>query len=252
MRTTTLVIPCFNEYDRLPVDGWAAYSRDHGIGLVLVDDGSTDGTGDRLRSLADGTTAPCAVIRLSHNLGKGEAVRRGLLAALEGGAEVVGFADADMATRPDDLARLFLMLEERETAEVVVGARVQLLGRRIRRSFGRHVLGRVFASFASLILDLPIYDTQCGAKVFRATPTLAAALERPFAGRWAFDVELLGRIAHDMRRRNVDPARHIVEEPLMAWRERQGSALGPIAMGRAGLDLVRIWWRLRRLRRERA
>jgi len=249
VRNTTLVIPCFNEHDRLPVDDWASFSRGWNIDLVLVDDGSTDQTNDSLRQLSDRSPNPCTILRLPTNMGKGEAVRQGLLAALEGGANIVGYADADMATRPDDLARLFHLLDERETADIVVGARVQLLGRQIRRTFGRHILSRVFASFASLILDLAIYDTQCGAKVFRASPALSEALGSPFAGRWAFDVELLGRIAQDMRRRGMDPARHIIEEPLMAWRETPGSTLGLSAMCRAGFDLVVTWRRLRNLHR---
>ena len=58
----------------------------------------------------------------------------------------------------------------------------------------RHYVGRLFATASSLILDMTVYDTQCGAKVLRAGPALRAALATPFHSRWAFDVELLGRL----------------------------------------------------------
>lgn len=245
MRKTTIVVPCFNEEHRLPVDQWTRFSRDNDVTLLFVDDGSTDNTRTVIRALASDMAGMCDVLELDRNRGKGEAVRRGMAAAIKSGADITGYADADMATRSDDLRRLLDLLTTRVDVEVVVGARVQLLGRSVRRSFGRHIIGRIFATFASLILKLPIYDTQCGAKVFMATPPLLAVLEETFAGRWAFDVELLGRIAIEMRAGGHDPAKHIVEEPLMAWHDAQGSRLGIIAMLRAGCDLILIWWRLR-------
>jgi hypothetical protein len=68
-----------------------------------------------------------------------------------------------------------------------------MLGRDIRRSAFRHYAGRLFATFASLQLRLPVYDTQCGAKIFRATPEVVALFGRPFRLRWCFDVEVLSR-----------------------------------------------------------
>ena len=95
-----------------------------------------------------------------------------------------------------------------------------LLGHRIERSWARHYLGRLFATASSQVLGLPVYDTQCGAKVFRDGPALRAALATPFTSRWAFDVELLGRLGTGADRR-------FLEVPLERWHDVGGSKLRP-------------------------
>jgi hypothetical protein len=129
----------------------------------------------------------------------------------------------------------------------VLGSRVRLLGRSIERSALRHYLGRVFATGASLTLGLPVYDTQCGAKLFRVTPALARVLERPFLTRWVFDVELLARYGQVVSV-GSGPAveRRVYELPLQHWRDVPGSKVRPWDFVRSGLELVRIWRLYRR------
>ena len=86
---------------------------------------------------------------------------------------------------------------------------------------------------------MPVYDTQCGAKLFRATPALAVALDDRFLSRWAFDVELLGRLLTGGATRPL-PLSAIVEVPLAVWRDVKGSKLGAGAMVRSLQDLARI------------
>lgn len=242
----TWVVPCFNEAARLDREAFADLVRQSmPASLILVDDGSTDETPAVLRSLADDVGSGTAIVTLASNQGKAEAVRQGLLRALEGSADILGYVDADLATPPAELARLVALIRQGEH-QVLIGSRVQLLGRAIHRSPLRHYLGRIFATAASLSLGLPVYDTQCGAKLFRRTPALAAALDRPFASRWAFDVELLARLLHPpagIAPISVERAR---EEPLLAWRHVPGSKIRPIAALRSGIDLVRLGLRLRR------
>ena len=188
-----LVIPCHDEQDRLDPDAIGRLAGDPRITILLVDDGSTDATPDLLGSLASSHPS-VDVVTLGANVGKGEAVRAGFAAARDRGTEWVGFVDADGSTPPEEILRLLDLATARDDLSVVLGARVALLGRRITRSAFRHYSGRVFATFASLVLDIPVYDTQCGAKLFRSAPALDAAIASPFRSRWAFDVELLGRL----------------------------------------------------------
>src|SRR4051812_26220004 len=158
---------------------------------------------------------------LDRNYGKAEAVRRGLLAALEIGSEFVGYLDADLATPGEEMVRILRTIES-GSAQVALGSRVAVLGAHIERSTARHYLGRVFATFAAWVLELPVYDTQCGAKAFRAGPALTAALAEPFHARWAFDVELIGRLL-----RAGLGADDIIEVPLRRWADVPGSRLRP-------------------------
>jgi dolichyl-phosphate beta-glucosyltransferase len=226
----TLVVPCYNEAARL--DGAALIALCDAradLRLVLVDDGSTDGTPAALRAIGAQRPAQVAVLSLPTNAGKAEAVRQGLLAALAGPAETVGFFDADLSTPGSEILRLVAIAEERRV-DVVMGARVALLGADIQRRVARHYLGRIFATLVSLLLDLRVYDTQCGAKVFRRSPALAAALETPFRSRWSFDVELLGRLLTGTRSAPALTAADFVEVPLARWHDVPGSKLRPVAM----------------------
>jgi dolichyl-phosphate beta-glucosyltransferase len=245
---TTFVIPCFNEEQRLPGDAILAIATAPGVRLLLVDDGSSDGTRARLEALAAERPASIRVLGLDANVGKGEAVRRGLREALAHGADVVGYADADLATPGEELLRLRDELVRREL-EVVTGARVKLVGVDIDRKAMRHYLGRVFATCAALVLRTPYYDTQCGAKLFRTSALLERALDQPFRSRWAFDVELLGRLIAGIGGEPGLDLSRLRELPLETWIDVGESKLRPGGMVRAGLELARIAMDLEDLRR---
>eukprot|EP00968_Pinguiococcus_pyrenoidosus_P007674 scaffold520_cov224-Pinguiococcus_pyrenoidosus.AAC.9 len=121
------------------------------------------------------------------------------------------------------------------------------------REASRHYLGRVFATLASMILDLRIYDTQCGAKLFRASPELKAVLATSFHSRWIFDVELIARFA--VGRRLARDAAHakghalppavdesVFEYPLDEWTDIKGSKLKFRDQVGALYGLAYIWW----------
>ena len=204
----------------------------------MVNDGSSDETGQVLARLATGRDS-IEVLEQPINKGKAEAVRHGLLSALQQGVPLVGYLDADLSTPVEEILRLRTQLRERN-AQVVLGARVKMLGRHIERRAPRHYLGRVFATAASLILGLGVYDTQCGAKLFCNNAALKAALEHPFISRWAFDVELIGRLLRGTSAADRLEPKDFIEVPLERWVDVSGSKLGPISMVKAGFDLFRI------------
>jgi dolichyl-phosphate beta-glucosyltransferase len=241
----TVVVPCYNEARRLDLTQLEALGAATGARILAVDDGSTDDTAALLAKLTDADPERYRVLSLGTNRGKGEAVRRGLLEAVAEGPDLVAYCDADFATPPAEVARLVAALRADDEIEVVLGSRVAMMGTDIRRSALRHYTGRLFATAGSLVLGVPVYDTQCGAKAFRVTDRLRAALATPFASRWLFDVELIGRL--------LGPPPHvaerIVEVPLRTWHESGSSRVTAAAGVRSAFDLVRIHRRLRRSRR---
>jgi dolichyl-phosphate beta-glucosyltransferase len=241
-----IVVPCFNEADRLD----AAEMRrlaEH-VDVWLVDDGSSDGTLGVAEHIAGGSDGRISARANARNSGKAETVRAAMLAACESGAAAAGFLDADLATPVDEMLRLLEELD-RTGAAAVTAARVGLSGRDIQRDAARHYTGRVFSTIASLAIGTPYYDTQCGAKVFRNSPALVSALSEPFLSRWAFDVELLGRLLAGAPGVAPVPARDLVEVPLYRWQDVAGSKLTLAASFQSLLQLFRIWRDLAERRR---
>ena len=247
-----IVVPCYNEAKRLDTAAFVrGLERRSWLRVLFVDDGSTDGTADVLEQLSEAVRDRVQVLRLWPNRGKAEAVRLGLLRALEGGPEIVGYWDADLSTPLDELDGMVARFVE-QGIRMVLGARVRLLGRLIERSAVRHVLGRVFATAASLVLRLPVYDTQCGAKLMRNAPEIVAALRDPFKTRWVFDVELLARLREGMGEASArsEALPGVAEHPLGTWRDMPGSKLRTTDAFAAALDLGTIALQLRKAGRK--
>jgi glycosyltransferase involved in cell wall biosynthesis len=241
MRHVTLVVPCFNEehrLDRAAFDG--ARLEGHDLNLVFVDDGSTDGTRGVLEALRARHPQRVRVVVQPVNGGKAEAVRRGVLVALEQRPDAVGFWDADLATPLAELPPFVRVLEENPEIEVVIGSRVKLMGRHIQRRLWRHYLGRIFATAASMALEMPVYDTQCGTKLFRVTPAVARVFAEPFLARWVFDVEILARFLayHGGTRSEAQGA--IYELPLGHWVDVHGTKLKAGDFAKAAVDLAML------------
>lgn len=241
MPRTALVVPCYNEALRLDVPAFQSFARRGDAHLILVDDGSTDATPDVLREIA-AVDERVTLMALPQNAGKAEAVRRGMLAGLAMQVDYVGFWDADLATPFDAVPAFVERLDTVPALETVIGSRVRLLGRSIERRVVRHYTGRVFATSVSVALRLPVYDTQCGAKLFRITPHLERALAAPFLSRWIFDVELLARLGmRDGRYSSRALLESVYEYPLREWRDVAGTRLRFEDFPIAALDLWRIY-----------
>lgn len=226
----SVVIPAFNEAQRLPpfLEKVVAYfeGRDEPYEIIVVDDGSTDGTAELVE---DKRLGAVEVLRLQPNLGKGAAVRAGMLAAR--GAYRL-FADADGATPIEELKRLEPMLIA--GADVVIGSRVLVdPGVSVTTRWHRVGSGRVFNWLVARVGLHGVADSQCGFKAFtaQAAGRLFDALSTPGFG---FDVELL-LLARATGFR-------IVEVPVN-WADQAGSKVGVLRHGPGML------WQILRARR---
>jgi dolichyl-phosphate beta-glucosyltransferase len=235
---TCVVVPCYNEEARLDVRAFEEYlSLTANVCFVLVNDGSKDSTLAVIQALAAKHPERVRALDVNPNQGKAEAVRRGMLLAMEGNDfEYAGFWDADLAT-PLDVIEVFVsVLQRLSQVDIVFGTRVALLGRQIDRKPSRHYLGRAFATAASVVLSLPVYDTQCGAKLFRVSDECRALFDTPFGSRWIFDVELVARYC-----RHRSGLVGIYELPLDRWRDVGESKVRPIDFVRAIGEMVIIY-----------
>ena len=246
VRSLGIVLPAYNEESRLgpALDELFTYLCSDSadlpelVSVLVVDDGSTDGTAALVRARAEfagegavATRPDCPALGLlsvPHG-GKGAAVRAGMLAA-EG--DVLVFADADMATPADQLPRLVAALED---ADVALGSRIQADGSDMRASQPpfRRLVGRLFRFAAQLWVTGPVRDTQCGFKGFRRD------VARDLFGRMrissiVFDVDLI----YLARKRGY----RIAIVPIV-WADRRGSRMH----ARPGLAL-RVAWDLVRIR----
>jgi glycosyltransferase involved in cell wall biosynthesis len=237
-----IVVPCYNEELRLRADQFLRFLRESQVRFIFVDDGSRDKTLDLLESLRAGQQDRVFVLRSPANQGKAEAVRMGFNFALDQNADYIGYWDADLATPLDAIPQFMAVYAARPDLDMVFGSRVKLLGRHVQRRTGRHYLGRVFATVVSVMLHLPIYDTQCGAKIFRVRPETRGLTGESFRTRWVFDVELLARYIRQQGSADL-AAQRIYEFPLDVWEDIGGSKVKPFDFFVALRDVIRIYWK---------
>jgi dolichyl-phosphate beta-glucosyltransferase len=224
---TILVVPCYNEAKRLDLAKFrASATENRGLRFLFVNDGSTDDTSAVLRELHESRPETFLTHELPQNGGKAEAVRQGFLQALELSPTYVGFWDADLSAPLDEVDGMLAIFRNSPQIEMVFGARVNLLGREVRRKLYRHYLGRVFATMVARALGLGIYDTQCGAKLFRVNDYLPKFFQEAFISKWIFDVEIIARSIQLRRAAKLAPVSEIIyEQPLMNWNDVAGSKL---------------------------
>lgn len=228
----SLVIPAYNEATRLPrfladvrpyLD--AEYPGDYEV--VVVDDGSRDGTSWELGAIAD-SWDELRLMRHSVNQGKGAAVRTGVLAAV---GRTILFADADGATPITEEWRLSAALAR--GADVAIGSRaVSGPGVHRERTRKRAAAGNVFAWIARQVLGLAIRDTQCGFKMFERDAARELFTLTRETG-YLFDLEVLA-VAHRMGLR--------VDEVAVSWADQPGSK---VSLARDGWKMARGLWTVR-------
>jgi glycosyltransferase involved in cell wall biosynthesis len=188
----SIVIPAYNEAVRLGNSLVAVvnYLREQWPDgeIIVVDDGSSDHTAAIAREIFNGSgKLRTSVISYRSNLGKGRAVRLGLLAAR---GDVALFSDADLSTPITEAPKLVEPILNGQ-CDVTFGSRAldrKLIG--VHQSWRREQGGRVFNLVVRVATGMPFWDTQCGFKAFRMS-VCRPLIEAATVDRFGFDVELL-------------------------------------------------------------
>jgi glycosyltransferase involved in cell wall biosynthesis len=241
---TIVVVPCFNEAQRLNKQAFLQFVQAQpDVGVLFVDDGSSDGTRTLLAEICAERPQSFDYMSLDRNQGKAEAVRIGIVDALKRSPIYVGYWDADLSTSLEEIPSFVDALEKRSELLGVMGCRIRRLGAAVDRRLARHYLGRVFATVVSMILGIGVYDSQCGAKLFRAGREISEIFASPFLSKWVFDVELIARLMSDRSDGDDSDAAKspLLELPLPEWHDVEGSKLRPHHMVLALVDLFHIY-----------
>ena len=242
-RGAWIVLPTYNEAENLPGISAAILAALPEATLLVVDDGSPDGTG----RLADGLAATDARIRVLHRPAKqglGKAYLDGFGIALAGGAEIVVQMDADWSHDPETLPALIGPVADGH-ADLVIGSRYTTGGGVVDWGLGRRVVSRGGSLFARVILRLAPHDLTGGFKAWRASTLATIPFDGIHAGGYVFQIEMTFRatrlgariVEHpitfrDRRVGQSKMSRRIVVEALVVVVQLRAEELAARARGR--------------------
>jgi dolichyl-phosphate beta-glucosyltransferase len=221
-----LIIPCFNEEERLNFPLLNEYTDL--ISFFFVDDASTDKTYQAICQQG----FPC--LRLKENIGKGPAIREGMLhfknAGMLQGFSWVGYWDADLTINLDEISGILTVAQERPDYDAFWCSRYQRFNQVSKTPLTRILLGKVFSLVVASFLKITMKDTQCGAKIFKSD-LIKELFQSPLLSRWVFDLELYYRL--DQKR--------IYEFPIKSWDDQDDSRFHLFRDGISALrDLIKI------------
>ena len=233
---TIIIIPCYNE-NGISINEYSNFLVNNPEAIIcFVNDGSTDTTLETLNNLKGKHAAQIYILSLENNSGKAEAVRAGINYCNQNFKhQYIGYLDADLATTLEEFIDLRNYLQ-REII-FVFGSRIRKIGSTIERKTSRFLIGRIVATFISNILDIKVYDTQCGSKLF--TKEMSDRLfKEKFISKWLFDVELFYRAIIIYGRENA--ITKMYEVPLKLWVEKGGSKVKMTYFFKLWYDLYKI------------
>lgn len=237
---TSIVIPCYNEEKKISKSEYSNFLNNNPEALIcFVNDGSKDRTLRVLNVLKAKHETQIHILSLEKNSGKAQAVQVGIkYCNTHFQHQYIGYLDADLATTLEE----FIDFRSYLKGEIVFGfgSRIRKIGSTIERQNDRFLIGRVVATFISNILDIKVYDTQCGSKLF--TRVISEQLfEKEFISRWLFDVELFYRMILLFGREKA--IQKMLEIPLKLWVEK-GDSKVKLSYG------LKLWFDLYKIRCE--
>ena len=236
-KTLAIVIPCYNEANRLPVMSYKSFlNKARDVSIFFINDGSSDETGHQIHEMVMEFNEHVHLISLKKNKGKGNAVFEGFHFVLNNhDFKKIAFLDADLATSLEECYQLTDYVEGK--ISLVFGSRILKLDNNIKRKWYRFFFGRLVATAISKSLKLSLYDSQCGCKIFDTSLADKIFVE-PFLSKWLFDVEIFFRAIKIYGRKNIKE--HIKEVPLNEWVDTPDSRVSPWYFFRLWLDLYKI------------
>ncbi len=238
---TGIIIPCYNEEKRLNVKAFLNFiNAKNDFHLCFVNDGSKDNTIEVLKKIQKTNPFKVSVLDIKKNAGKAAAVRSGAQYLYHrGDIEFIGFIDADLSTDFNDFDGLLQTLKKDNKLSMVFGSRAKNASKDIEKDTIRAIFSKIIKMLVFFILRLPIEDTQCGAKVFRAK-LVPVLFKRNFFSRWLFDVEMFLRMKKHFGK--VLILNKIYEQPLQRWVHMEDSKLGLKDSLEIPYRLLSIWF----------
>lgn len=232
-----IVIPCYNEEKGLDKEAYFNFIDNYSnVLLCFVNDGSTDNTANILANFKEVYPKNIVVINCEKNVGKAEAIRTAFKECNKNyNFTYIAYLDADLATSLEECVSLTSYFNN--SIQFIFGSRIMKVGSIIKRNKLRFLIGRIIATVISHILDLRVYDTQCGCKLF--TKELSkVAFKDPFISKWLFDVEIFNRL---MVHFGVDQSvNHMLEVPLKRWVDEGDSKVKLTYIFKLWVDLYKI------------
>lgn len=234
----TIIVPCYNEADRLPVDSFLSFLKNNAkVKICFIDDASSDNTFSVLSALQKGFKERITILTNENNLGKAESVRKGVWQILEAKSDTnMAYLDADLATSLEECYSYSSYMNSGK--RFVFASRILKIGSVVDRKFSRFLAGRIIATFISSILDIKVYDTQCGCKVFDAE-VARIAFRDPFISKWLFDAELFSRLLKHYGK--LDALAFMEEVPVKKWIDQGESKVKITYFFKLWIDLLKIW-----------
>lgn len=189
-----IVIPCYNEYNRINKQAYLDFlTKNNNCTIVFSDDGSTDETQKILKEIQNEFKNNVRIYRLNENKGKAEAIREAIIYSYNSDLKFhkIAYIDADLSVSLEETLAISKTLNN--ITLFAFGSRILKIDTDIQRKKFRHFSGRFVATIISNLLGVSIYDTQCGCKIFDKK-IAEKIFEEPFISRWLFDVEIFFRI----------------------------------------------------------
>ncbi|MHC9087360.1 glycosyltransferase [Tenacibaculum sp. IMCC1] len=232
-----IVIPCYNEAKRLKVNSYTNFLQNHkNVLIYFVNDGSTDTTNQVLEKIKSYTPTQVFLMNQPKNLGKAEAIRTGVLQCVNKfHTEKIAYLDADLSTSLEECVHISKNISE--TTYFAFGSRIAKLDSTIQRKLYRFLIGRTIATLISKQLQLKVYDTQCGCKVFKQSLSFLLFQDK-FISRWLFDVELFHRLITIYERNQLKLLAK--EIPLQSWHDTDSSKIPLSYFFKLWIDLRNI------------